>query len=162
MRITKLLIGLAGIAGMAASAMASEPGVVVVDLQGNRIEMAYTQLNRININNDGVQLISSPAVESPSTVAYSDLDRILIGADVSSVESVIADATFAVWPTVTDGVVNVKSANSQQVNVTSMSGAIVATAAISAGEVSAIDLSAAPAGVYIVSCADTSVKVIKK
>lgn len=162
MRIGKFIIGLIAIAGTTLTARAVEPGVVMVDKQGNSTEMAYSQLDRINLTGEGVQLVGKGAVGTAPTVAYADFDRLLIGAEVSGIESLPKDIAFAVWPTVTDGYVNIKSADTRHIYVSSMSGALIESTDVNAGETATIDLSAAPEGVYIVSCGDNSVKIIKK
>lgn len=161
MRLKKIIFGLIALGGTAAL-YADEPGIAVIDTQGNRIEIAYTQLDRISLTVDGVQLVEQQPAGTPQTVAYADLDRIMIGAQVNAVSKVTDDTALAVWPTVTDGLLYVKSIDDRTVSITSMSGAQVVKTSVEAGSIATLDLSSLTAGVYLVKCGDNTIKIIKK
>lgn len=141
-------------------AQTQEKGVVLIDRQGNRTEMAYTALDRIGLGEKGVTLVSRSG-ESAETY-YANVDRILIGAAVSGLESAVAEAAVAVWPTVTEGPLNVKSDLKAEVTVTAMNGATVVRATAQPATPMSLDLAHLAPGVYIVNVGDCQVKIIKK
>lgn len=135
-------------------------GVIVIDRQGNHTEIPFANLDRINLSDTGIKLITSDG--AASSTSYTDLDRIMVGAALSGVGEIAAEASFVLWPSVTDGIVHLKADKEAEVIVTSMSGAQVVSASLPESGSLTLDLSPLTPSVYIVCCGDNSVKIIKK
>ncbi|GEM_PF-6931159 len=142
---------------MAAFVVRAERGIVVVLADGSQQEYAFDEFLRVDVGKTSVTVHGNGgSVEMP----YSSVDRIAIGSEVSAVASVLEKGSFAVWPTPTTGIVNVAGA-SGEVAVYGISGDRIAVAECVDGA-ARMDITSAPAGVYIVSAGNKSVKIIKK
>ncbi len=143
--------------GMAAFVAKAERGIVVVQADGSQQEFAFEKFVRVEVGKTSVTVQGNGgAVELP----YSSIDRIAIGSEVTAVTSVLQEGSFAVWPTPTTGIVNVAGA-SGDVAVYGLGGERFAVAECIDGAAK-LDITSAPAGVYIVSAGNKSVKIIKK
>lgn len=159
---TKFLAGaLVAISAMLSPVgVSAEQGVVVIAKDGSQTEMTLANVERIDIGESGITLRHSGG--EPSEIAYTDLDRVLIGAEVNGVKDLVADGGIAVWPTRVTSTVNVTGITpGTAVSVHSIGGALVATAT-AGDDTASVDLSSAAPGVYIVTIGKHSVKIIKE
>ena len=89
--------------------------------------------------------------------------QILIGDAVSGIISTLAEGELAVWPTVTDGTLNITGAQAgTAVNVFSVGGSLLLSAKVADDGSALLDLSPIPSGLCVVTVGRHSVKVIKK
>ena len=163
-RLLRLLLLSTTAAAMPMMAETAGKGVVVISKDGSRHEVALSDVRRIDIGQTGVT-VNHRDGESHER-KFEEIDRILIGSAVAGIEDVVKDGDVAVWPTVTDGPVNIAGlADGTQIEfknrVLGLAGNIIAEH-VSQGDVAKIDLAAAVSGVYVVSFGKESVKVIKK
>lgn len=159
-RLLGLLLFFTTVSAVPLMAENAGKGVVVISKDGNRHEVALSDVRRIDIGQTGVT-VSHRDGESHER-KFEEIDRILIGATVAGVKDVLADGDVAVWPTVTEGPVNIAGvAAGTEIAVYDLGGNMVAET-VTEGDAATIDLSAAESGVYVVSLGKESVKVIKK
>lgn len=159
-RLLRLLLLFTTAAAMPMMAETAGKGVVVISKDGSRHEVALSDVRRIDIGQTGVT-VNHRDGESHER-KFEEIDRILIGSAVAGIEDAVKDGDVVVWPTVTDGPVNIAGlADGTQIAVYDLAGNIIAEH-VSQGDVAKIDLAAAVSGVYVVSFGKESVKVIKK
>lgn len=159
-RLLRLLLLFTTAAAMPLMAETSGKGVVVISKDGSRHEVALSDVRRIDIGQTGVT-VNHRDGESHER-KFEEIDRILIGSAVAGIEDAMKDGDVAVWPTVTDGPVNIAGlADGTTIAVYDLAGNMIAEHMYQ-GDVATIDLSAAVSGVYVVSFGKESVKVIKK
>lgn len=154
--------GLLGAVFVAATAIGThaEQGIVVIAKDGSQTEIAMPQVQRIDIGDSGITLHQADA--GPSEIAYDNVDRLLIGAEISAVKNLVTESEIAIWPTrVTDHVYITGISTGTQATAHSLSGTQVAAATAGDDSTARLDLSQAPAGVYIINAGSHSVKVIK-
>ncbi len=142
------------------SAAAADKAVVVIGKDGSQHEVLLNAVSRIEV---GTEYITLHEAEGNSTQhAISDIDRIMVGTESTSIKEIVSKGNVAVWPTVTDGLVNVAGATAgAEVKVYDLNGALVQSATASEGNAT-INLSGAKSGMYVVSVAGNTVKIIKK
>ena len=151
----------AALVACASMAAYAEIGVVVIASNGDRTEVALPDVQRIDIGTEGITL--HHAGQDPVSVEYGSLDRILIGAETNAVQSIMKEGDICVWPTaVTDRISVTGAPAGTTISVFAADGRQLAATKASAGAPADIDMSAAPAGVYVVTVGKHSVKVIKK
>ncbi|MDO4320238.1 MAG: hypothetical protein Q4C34_06635 [Bacteroidales bacterium] len=137
----------------------AEQSVVVVAADGTETVVTLADVQRIDIGAEGLTLHHAAG---ESSVAFADLDRVLIGAERAAVKDIMTGGDIAFWPTTTSTTVNVTGlAPGAHVTAHSLAGALVAAADADTDGNAVIDLTGAAGGVYIVSAADRSVKIIK-
>ena len=158
---TKLLCSLAlGTACVLGASAEGKKAVVVISNDGNQRQELLEDIDRIEI---GATALTIKNVGGASeTVDYTDIDRIMIGAEWTAVQRVTAPGEIAVWPTATTGIVNISGLEAgTAVTVFDIKGAVAANA-VATGEITSLNLGQLPAGVYVVTAANQSVKIIKK
>ncbi len=141
-------------------AFAQGDKVILLEKDGTCYELAIADTERINFKEQTVEFVAKSGAEK--SVAYADVNRILIGGTLSGIQNLINDGKIAVYPAITDGAVSVAGAEAgTSVRVYSVGGVLVAQA-VSAGDVLSLDLSGAPAGALFVQIGNHTVKIIKK
>lgn len=157
-----LLYAFAGIALLCAPLKASaEKGVVLVSTDGSQTEHALADVMRIAVGSESVTLhhSSGEAHEMP----YDNLDRILIGAQLSAVEKLMAEGDMAVWPTTTTGTVNVAGANAgTPIEIYNVEGRLVTSAKVSDNGTATLDIATSTPGIYFATINGRTVKIVKK
>ncbi len=151
------------LAGMAVttSLAATTPGIVVIGKDGSHTEYALSSLDRITFGPSQMTVQTKDSQES-GEYPYTAVDRIMIGQGETSLQSLTAGGKIAVWPTVTESLVNISGApQGTPVHVYGTDGSLIATA-VAADEVTVVDITAARPGVCIVAVGSQSVKIIKK
>ena len=147
-------------AAAAHPAVAAGDSVVVLGKDGSQYTVLMSDVKRISLGS--ADLVLETRDGSPATYLYSAVDRILIGADGAGIADISAEGDIAVWPTVVDDILNIAGAETGTViSVYGINGSLVASATTAEGTTS-INLSAAPAGMCIVSIGGKTVKIIKK
>lgn len=160
---TKLLVGALVAVSVAILSVDihAEQGVVVISKDGTQKEVPLAHVHRIDIGDSGITLHHKAG--NPSEVAYENLDRLLIGAELSGIKEIVADGSMAVWPTRVTSDINVTGAtNGAPIKVYSTSGALVASSTVGADSSATIDMSGVASGVYIITVGTHSVKFIKE
>lgn len=138
----------------------AEQGIVVIAKDGSQTEVSMPKVQRIDIGDSGITLHQAGA--GSVGIAYDDLDRILIGAEISAVKDIVATGEIAVWPTRVTDCVYITGISAGTVATAHSLGGIQAASATAGDDSTArLDLSQAPAGVYIINAGNHSVKVIK-
>lgn len=137
----------------------ADRGVIIIDKTGNKYEIAFPQLNKISVGQKvSVENKSGETVDYD----YSEIDRIMIGAETSGIKEAIKDARLAVWPTIFDNEINVSGSEaSQQIVIYNLEGKVVLTAHGSES-VTTIDTSRLSSGYYVLQTGSQSVKIMKK
>lgn len=154
MKYLKFLVLLFALSAFVARA---EKGIVVVQPDGSQQQFAFHEFVRVDVGKSSVTVHSNGgAVELP----YASVDRIAIGSEVTAVSAVLGEGSLAVWPVPTTGVVYVAGA-SGEVAVYGLGSERVAGATCVDGA-AVLDITSAPAGVYVVCAGNKSVKIIKK
>lgn len=144
----------------ALSMAAQEPGVVIMYADGTQHSKPFTSITRLEIGSDAVVMVHSDGSENHK---FTDIDRILIGAETSGIGELPADAVFAIWPTVVDESFSVITATDCNVLVHDLNGHLVAgPVGTTKGETTAINTSGLASGYYLVSAGEHTVKIIKK
>lgn len=139
----------------------AEKGVILIDSDGNQRQMTLAEVKRVDIGTSGLTLHHVDG--SSSAHEYANIDRLLIGAETTSVKKLMAEGDIAVWPTRTSALVNVTGANpATTVTVHSLSGALVSSAQTDADGSATVDLSSSNTGVYIITIGSHSVKIVKE
>lgn len=149
-------------AAMLFAASAAEKAVVIVTKDGQQLETVISSLNRINIGSDAIEVVTDRGATSH---AIADIDRINIqDASMSAVADILGEGEIAVWPTVVETAVNVTGLpDGAKVTVYDLSGKTVAAATAADGVTTAIDLSGAASGIYLVNTGNgAAVKIVKK
>ena len=140
---------------------AGEKGVVVIAKDGTRPEAILPDIDRIDIGAASLTLHQLSGAKAE--VAYADVDHILIGADVTAVKEIIKPGEIAVWPTKVTTSVNATGLEAgASMLVHNLNGQLIGSAIAGDEGTASIDLSAAAAGVYVVSAGKHTVKVIKQ
>ena len=160
-KLKKTILCLFATFAVAGSALAAEPGIIVIDTDGSRQEIPFTALDRITFGSSQVTVKTKDAQNSKD-YSYSAIDRILIGESTASISDITAEGRIAVWPTITSSIINVSgAAEGTKVSVYNINGTLVASTEV-ADDTTVIDLAAAHSGVYIVTIGSQSVKILKK
>lgn len=159
-KILTVLVPIAMLLPVCASGQTSGKGIWLVGKDGAITVVPYASLDRIAIGAEGVAV--STLQGEVTSMDYSGLDKIIISADVSAIDKVVADAESAIWPTVTDGPLYVRSVSAARVAVYNTSGSLMMSQAVDPAEIATLSLSSFESGIYIVTLGDKSVKVIKK
>lgn len=151
----------AGLALSATLGMNAEKGVILIDSDGNQRQMTLAEVKRVDIGTSGLTLHHVDG--SSSAHEYANIDRLLIGAETTSVKNLMSDGEIAVWPTRTSSSVNVTGAKpATAVSVHSLNGALVCTAQADSEGSATVDLSSSNTGVYIITVGSHSVKIVKE
>lgn len=141
------------------AASATEPKVVMLGKDGTSYDLALKDVDRINFSAAGAELLGNSGEHH--AMNYADIDRILIGSTLS-VSDLTAKGEIAVYPSVTDGPLNVVGIEpGTDIYVYDISGRRI-TAVTAQDSAVTLDLSDAPAGVMAVRIGMHSVKIIKK
>ena len=134
--------------------------VVVLTKAGTSFETRISELDRISLGADKLSVITA---DGSTDYDYSDIDRIDLGANSAAIEAITADGSIAVWPSPVTDFLHVNGAEAATaVKVYAVSGALVASGVTTADGSLSLDLTAAPAGVCVVTIGSQAVKVIKK
>lgn len=160
-KILKTLLGAALVSSALATPLtaAADIGVQILATDGSVREIALPDLDRLEIGSGQVTLRTTDG--NSEARLMEDIDRIMIGTEVSSVTTLLHPGEIAVWPTAVTSTVNIAGAASgTAVAVWSAAGIRVASARCGEDTLS-LDLSALPAGVYIVTVGQKSVKISK-
>lgn len=146
--------------GSGVAQAAGEKSVVILSADGSQRHELLSDVDRIQL---GAASLTLTTVNGKSeTVDYKDIDRILIGAEWTAVKELTHQGEIAVWPTATTDIVNVSGLNAGDiVTVTDLKGAAVASTHAS-GELASLRLGPLPAGMYVLTVKNKSVKIIKK
>lgn len=156
----KLLGSLSLAAACFMGAAAEDKAVVIISTDGSQRQEAIKNIDRIELGDKVITLKATDG--SAETFDYASIDRILVDAEWDAVKAITATDEIAVWPTQTSGPVNISGlSEGRTVTVTNLKGAAVMTTAATDG-LTTISLANQPAGIYIVSAANHSVKIIKK
>ena len=140
---------------------AEEKAVIIVSTDGSQRQEAISNVDRIELGEKAVTLKSTDGKEE--TFDYAAIDRILVNAEWTAVKAISAADEVAVWPAQTSGPVNISGLREgQTVTIANLKGATVISAPAAADGLTTISLAAQPAGIYIVSAGNHSVKIIKK
>lgn len=157
---TKLLLSIAFAAACLISAAAEDKAVIIIATDGSQRQESITNLDRIELGDKGVTLKTTAG--RTETFDYAAIDRILVNAEWDSVKEIASADEIAVWPAQTSGPVNISGLRAgQAVTISNLKGATVISAQATEG-LTTVNLSAQPAGIYIVTAANHSVKIIKK
>lgn len=134
--------------------------VVMLAKDGSSYELALDKVSRIDFNSTEVMLTSKGG--DVKSMPYTDVGKILIGADNAGLTELIAKGEIAVWPSVTTGPISISgAATGTKVHIYDQKGMLVQSAE-AADETLELDISKASPGVVIVRIGDHSVKIIKK
>ncbi len=158
--LTKILCGAAIMMAGTLCADAAEKAVVVISTDGTQRQETLANVDRIEIGVNSLTLKTTSG--GSQTVAYNELDRILVGAEYSAIQQITTPDEVAVWPTVTSDLLNISGLKAgQAVAVYDLKGAIALKAVVTDG-LTTLSLAALPSGAYIVNAGEHSVKIIKK
>ena len=157
---TQMLCGLAlGAFCTFGAAADAEKGVIVISTDGNQVEASFAAIDRIEIGNSGLTLERRNGENT--SMSFSDIDKILIGSELSGLRQIDSNDQFAVWPTVTDGELNISGLPAgETVTLLDVNGATVVPTSVAEG-LNTLSIASLPAGIYIVSSNNKSVKIIK-
>lgn len=148
-----------GICLLASSAVMADSGIIVVAPDGSTTEYPYSVIEQVKLGADNVRIVTS-AGEVP--VAYADIDRIQLNAQVNTaVEEITAAGNIAVW--LAGEALNVAGAPAgRDLAVVDMAGNTLATARTDADGAASIGIAALQPGAYILTIQNShSVKFIK-
>lgn len=139
---------------------AAEKAVVVISADGSQRQELLSDVDKIEIGTEALTLVTIGG--ETSTVPYSDLDRILVGAEYSAIKEITTPSDIAVWPTTTSDRVNISGlAPGSPITVFALNGTQVL--AVKASEsLTSISLAGLPAGIYILTVDKTAVKIVKQ
>lgn len=152
---------LAGLALSATLGMKAEKGVILIDSDGNQRQMTLAEVKRVEIGTSGLTLQHVDG--SSSAYEYANIDRLLIGAETTTVKNLMSEGEIAVWPTRTSSSVNITGAKqATTVSVHSLNGAPVCSTQADSDGSATVDLSSSNAGVYIITVGSHSVKIVKE
>ncbi len=156
----KLLIVVVMTMSVSVIRAAGDKAVVLISADGSQRQEILTNVDRITLDASSLTLTTIDG--KSETVAYNDIDRILIGSEWTSVKQLTVNGEIAVWPTSTTDIVNVGGIEpGERVMITDTKGATVVNAQAS-DEIISVSLSHLPSGLYILTVKDKSVKIIKK
>lgn len=143
------------------SAMGDTVGVIIVKTDGSMHEHEFEAINRLEIGEKTVTIHHATA--EPTEHNMSEIDRIKIAAQLSGIQSAVAEGSLAVWPTAVETDVNIAGAEAgTAVNIYSMSGSNVQQGTIDADGTLSLNLSQLQKGTYVLTIGSTSVKILKK
>lgn len=145
--------------GSTASAVAADTtNVVVVQQDGSTYEVPMPTMDKIEFAGDGF-MISHEGISK--WFDYSQVDRILFGAEANAVSEAVAKGDIAVWPSPATDIVNITGlTEGTTVDIYTNSGVRIASATASEGTLR-LDISASPVGTLILKAGDISVKILK-
>ncbi|MDE6418771.1 MAG: T9SS type A sorting domain-containing protein, partial [Duncaniella sp.] len=136
-----------------------EKVVVVIGTDGSQRQELLADVARIEIGPSSLTLMSAGGTNE--TFDYSAIDRVLIGAEWNAVKQLTTEGEIAVWPTVTTDIVNISGLNEgDAVTVFDLKGSTVVKASATEG-LTTVNLAGLPAGLYVVTANNKSVKIIK-
>lgn len=151
----------ATVAVSALPANAEGDSVIILAKDGSSYVAKMVDVKRIELGDDGL-VLNTAGDASRATYLYTEVDRILIGAQADGMENVTADGNIAIWPTAVTSTLNIAGAEAgTPVRVYGVNGSLVASSSTTEGVLS-IDLSSVSPGVCIVSVGTKTVKIIKK
>lgn len=139
----------------------SVAAIVVLGSDGSRHEYAVSDVDRIDFSGGGVTVLETDGTQSVS-MAYGDVDRILVNTQLSGILSAMSEGELAVWPTVTSDVVNISGAGAQTDFRVYTAGGALALAGKTVEGQTCVALSSLPSGMYVLAIGRHSVKIIKK
>lgn len=154
------LIAVPALAFLLAEVAFAADGIAVVKKDGSQTEVSFECLARLDIGKDGITVRNTDGTYAD--VPYAELSKILIGVATTSA-SLPDDAAFAIYPTRTTG--NVYVAGLPQgttVSACSTAGVIAASASADSDGNALLNLAQAPSGIYLVSAAGKTVKIVKE
>ncbi len=152
---------LAATSFLGAAANDNEKAVVVISADGTQRQEAIKNIDRIDLGADALTLKLTDG--KSESFDYAKIDRILVNSEWTAIREIAAPGEIAVWPTQTDGPVHVSGlAEGQQVTVTNLKGATILSTTAPADGPATLNLASQPAGIYILSANNHSVKIIKK
>lgn len=160
-----LLAGAATVAlsfALACFPVRAEKSVVVIGKDGSKHEVLLTEQTRLELGSGTVTVQEANGNSTQHNV--SDIDRILIGSESSGINDLVSQGNIAVWPTMTDGPVNIAGATAGSVvSVFDLNGAkAVADGTVGEDNGAIVDLSDLKPGIYVLTISNHSVKIIKK
>ena len=158
---TKLLCSLAiGTACVLSAAAEGKKAVVVISTDGSQRQEVLDNVERIEIGATALTLKSVGGASE--TVDYTDIDRMIIGAEWTAIRSITAPGEIAVWPVATTDIVNISGLTADTpIVVFDIKGA-TALQTVAAEGVTSISLGHLPSGAYVVTTGNRSVKISKK
>lgn len=149
-----------GLAMVPIVASSQDKAVVMLAKDGTSYELVLNQVERIDFN--PTEVVMSGASGEANTLAYADIDKILIGTDKTGISELLAKGEIAVYPSVTTGPLTITGADAgTRIRIFDRNGVLLQTAEAS-DEPLMLDISNASAGVVIVQIGNHAVKVIKK
>lgn len=154
------LIAAPALAFILAQGAFAADGIAVVKKDGTQTEVSFDRLARLDIGKDGVTVRNADGTSAD--IPYDGLSRIFIGVATTSA-SLPGTAAFAVYPTRTTG--NVYVAGLPQgttVSACSTAGVVAASASAGSDGNAVLNLAQAPSGIYLVSAAGKTVKIVKE
>lgn len=154
------LIAVPALAFLLAEGAFAADGIAVVKKDGSQTEVSFERLDRLDIGKDGITVRNADGTSAD--IPYAELSKVLIGVATTSA-SLPDAAAFAVYPTRTTGNVYVAGLP-QGTTVSACSTAGVVAASTSAGSDgnAVLNLAQAPSGIYLVSAAGKTVKIVKE
>lgn len=157
--LRRALIGIFAACALTASA---EKGIIVVSPDGSTREYAFDQLRRVSLEADGITVVTP---DGSDRVAYADIDRITLNADIhTAVERLAADGRMAVWLGADDATLHLAGAPAlTDFSVIDLQGVALLSGRTDAAGSGVADCAALPSGSYILSVRNShSVKFIKR
>ena len=142
----------------AAAAAADTKMVVVVERDGSTYDVAMPEMDKIEFAGDGFMIIHDGVSK---WFDYSQVDRILLGAPATSVESIASEGRLVVWPSPAVDTVNIAGLPDGAETRAYTTGGVLVASAVSADGIARLDVTNAPAGTLIVAADGRTVKIIK-
>ncbi|MDE6300470.1 MAG: T9SS type A sorting domain-containing protein [Muribaculaceae bacterium] len=154
-KICCLALGMLFAVGVASA----EKAVVVITADGTQRGVMLDDVDRIELGSDALTV--QTASGTSETVQYSEINRVLIGSEWQSVKQLTAPGEIAVWPVTTNDLVNVSGlSDGEIVRVYALDGALALQVDAVSG-LTTVSLAQLPAGIYVLTAHNQSVKIVK-
>ena len=150
-----------GLALLATAAAWADSGIIVVAPDGSTSEYAYSAIEQVRLDSDGVKIVTSAGAVP---VAYADIERIELNAQVNTaVEVITAAGNMALWISDGGAVLNLAGAPAaRDFSIVDMAGMTLAASQTDADGAARADIANLPSGAYILVIQNShSVKFVK-
>ncbi len=145
---------------MPAAGFAQEEIVKVLAKDGSSFEFAISGIYRINFGAQTIDLVEKNG--TASSLAYNDIDRILIGDNKSGINHIAGKGNIAIYPSVTTGPLTIAGLEAgTEVELFDIKGVSIVKTTAKDSSIS-LNIADAPKGVVIVKVGKHSTKIFKK
>ena len=160
-QISKKLLAALLILWASVTVSAQDKSVVVISKDGSTHTVALGKVDRLDFGQSAMSVRDVSG--SVKELAYSEIDKVLIG-ELSSILNKLPDeGSLAVWPLPFTDRLNVSGlTEGSEIRLFDLKGTCVASATMTDARVNTLETGTLCAGVYVLTCGIQIIKVVRK